>query len=69
MADPRSSPRVLELHEGKRRSSSAILQIDVPNRTVFVEQVFDVLRADIRREVSHVNAAVIVSRGSSKSTA
>lgn len=69
MAEHCSSPRVLELHEGERRSSSSIFQIDVSNRSVFVEQVFDILGADIRGEISHVNAAVIVSRGSSEPTA
>lgn len=69
MAEHCSSPRVLELHEGERRSSSSIFQINVSNRAVFVEQVFNVLGANIGREVSHVNTTVIVSRGSSKPTA
>lgn len=69
MAEHCSSPRVLELHEGERRSPSSIFQINVSNRSVFVEQVFNVLWANIRREVPHVDTTVIVSRGSSKPTA
>lgn len=39
----RSSPRVLELHKGKRRSSSSVFEIDITNGSIFIKQVFDVL--------------------------
>lgn len=69
MAEHWSSPRVLELHEGKRGSSSSIFQVNISNRSIFVKQVFNILWANIRREVPDVNTTVIVSRGSSKPTA
>lgn len=43
MAEHRSSPRVLELHEGKRGSSSSIFQVNISNRSIFVKQVFNIL--------------------------
>lgn len=67
--DPRGSPRVLELHKGEGRSPPPVLQINVPDRSVLVEQVLDVLGANIGRQVPHIDTAVIVSRGSSNSTA
>ena len=58
-------PGVFELNKGERGSPSPVLQVDVPYRSVFVEHVLHVLGANVRREVPHVNSAVVVPRGAS----
>ena len=52
--------RVFELDECKGRSA-LILQIDEGDFAVFVEEIFDVFRANIGRKIAHVDAAVAAS--------
>jgi len=52
--------RIFELDESEGRPT-LILQIDEGDFAVFVEQILDVLGANIGREIAHVDAAVAAS--------
>ena len=56
----RRLPWILELDERKWRSSS-VLQVDEGDLAELVEQILDVFRADVRRQVSDVDAALVAS--------
>jgi len=52
------SPRIFELNKSKWRTTP-ILQVDKCNFAELVEQILDVLGADVRRQVTHINAALV----------
>lgn len=55
------SPGVLKLDEGERRAPAAVLEVDVADGPVLVEDVLDVLGADVGGQIPHVDAAVVVA--------
>ena len=52
-------PGIFELEEGEGRSLS-VLEIEKDDLSVFVKQVFDVLRPDVRREIADVDPGFLV---------
>ena len=52
--------RIFEFDEGERRSA-LIFQVDEGDFAVFVEEIFDVLGANVGWQISHVDAAVAAS--------
>lgn len=54
-------PGILKLHEGEGRSTPAILQVDIADRPVLIKHIFDVLGADVWRQVPHVDSAVVIA--------
>ena len=58
-----NSPAVFELDESERRPA-LVLQIDGDYLSVLVEQILDVFVANIRRQITHVNATLVTARHS-----
>ena len=54
------SPGILELHECERWTTP-VLQINEDNLAVLVKQVLHVLAADVRRQVAHVDPALLAT--------
>lgn len=53
-------PGVLELDEGERRAAP-VLQIDERHLAELVEQILDVLGADVRRQIANVDATLVAA--------
>lgn len=57
---PPGLPGVLELDEGERRPAP-VLQVDERHLAELVEQILDVLGANVRRQIAHVDAALVAA--------
>lgn len=53
-----SSPWIVEFNESERRAP-AVFQVDESNFTELVEEILDVLRTDVRRQITHVYSAFV----------
>lgn len=51
-------PWILKPHEGKRDGASVVLQLNIPNFSVFEEEILNVPLLDVHGKVSHVDPSV-----------
>lgn len=61
-------PGIFELNEGEGRPPSSVFQIDIPNCSIFVEDILHVFGANIRGEISDINSTIVVSSRASHDT-
>lgn len=51
-------PWVLKSHKGKRDGASVVLQLNIPNFSIFKEEILNIPLLDFHGKVSHVDSSV-----------